>query len=86
MQLVELPVEVGAPVRAGERPAQLLLGQLLVEVALEVADERLTAVDNSCTLTEPVEIRDMQAVLYDANCSAEGEETGGRIMLMTSPP
>ena len=51
--------------------------------ALEVEDETLRAVENTCALSDPVEVRDMAAVLYDASCSAEGAETAGRIMLMT---
>ena len=50
--------------------------------ALEVADETLTAVENSCTLSDPVEIRGMAAVLYDASCVGDGGASEGRIMLM----
>ena len=50
--------------------------------ALEVADDTLTAVENACTLAAPVEVTGMNAVLYDATCTGEGEETTGRIMLM----
>lgn len=50
--------------------------------ALEVADTILRAVDNTCTLSDPVEIRDMEAVLYDAACNGAGGASEGRIMLM----
>ena len=51
--------------------------------ALAVEGETLKAVENTCTLTDPVEVRDMAAVLYDASCTGEGGESQGRIMLMT---
>lgn len=50
--------------------------------ALEVSGLTLRAVDNTCTLSDPVEIRDMAAVLYDAKCSGAGGARRGRIMLM----
>jgi len=50
--------------------------------ALAVEGLTLRAVENTCTLSDPVEIRDMEAVLYDASCAGEGEESAGRIMLM----
>lgn len=50
--------------------------------ALAVENDTLTAVDNSCTLSDPVEVRDMEAVLYDAECSGDGGASAGRIMLM----
>lgn len=50
--------------------------------ALAIDDTTLTAIDNSCTLTDPVEVRDMEAVLYDADCSGDGGTNAGRIMLM----
>ena len=51
--------------------------------ALAVEGDTLRAVENTCTLTEPVEIRDMEAVLYDAACLGEGGASEGRIMLMS---
>ena len=51
--------------------------------ALAIEGDVLTAIDNSCALSEPVEIRDMHAVLYDADCTGEGGASAGRIMLMT---
>ena len=50
--------------------------------ALSVAGETLRAVDTTCTLSDPVEIRGMAAVLYDAACAGEGGANEGRIMLM----
>ena len=51
--------------------------------ALEVEGETLRAVENTCALSDPVEVRDMAAVLYDASCTGEGGASEGRIMLMT---
>ncbi len=50
--------------------------------ALAVEGETLRAVDNSCTLTDPVDIRDMEAVLYDAACTGAAGASEGRIILM----
>ncbi|HCQ64099.1 MAG TPA: hypothetical protein DIU07_02510 [Rhodobacteraceae bacterium] len=50
--------------------------------ALAIEDQTMRAVENTCDLTEPVEIRDMEAVLYDASCTGEGGASEGRIMLM----
>lgn len=51
--------------------------------ALEIRGDRLSGVENTCTLTDPVEVRDMAAVLYDESCVGEGT-TGatGRVMIM----
>ncbi len=51
--------------------------------ALQVEGETLRAVENTCTLSDPVDVRDMAAVLYDASCTGEGGASEGRIMLMT---
>lgn len=50
--------------------------------ALAIEGDRLIGVENSCRLTAPVEVRDMNAVLYDADCTAEGESYAERVMLM----
>lgn len=52
--------------------------------ALAVQGDELIGVENRCTLTAPVEVRDMDAVLYDAQCAGEGETTSERVMLMRS--
>lgn len=53
--------------------------------ALSIGGDTLIGVENSCALTDPVEVRDMHAVLYDAVCSGgEGESTTERLMLMSS--
>ena len=50
--------------------------------ALALEGDRLIGLENACRLSAPVEVRDMNAVLYDASCSGEGETTSERIMLM----
>jgi hypothetical protein len=50
--------------------------------ALEVNGDTMSAVGNVCTLSAPVDVTGMTAVLYDASCTGEGGETEGRIMLM----
>lgn len=50
--------------------------------ALAIEADRLLGVENTCQLTAPVEVRDMNAVLYDAQCAGEGESYSERLMLM----
>ncbi|TYB81611.1 hypothetical protein [Maritimibacter fusiformis] len=50
--------------------------------AVAVQGDKLIGVENTCTLTDPVEVRDMNATLYDAECSGEGETARERLMLM----
>lgn len=40
--------------------------------ALAVRDDTFFGVENTCDLTNPVKVRDMNATLYDAQCSGEG--------------
>ena len=37
----------------------------------------------SCTFTNPVDVRDMRAVLYDAECVDQGENFTFRMMVLT---
>lgn len=53
--------------------------------ALGVSSQQLIGIDNTCTLANPVNIRDMDAVLYDATCTAEAETSTARVMIMPSP-
>ena len=53
--------------------------------ALAVRDGAFYGVENTCELTNPVEVNGMSAVLYDANCSGEGETYAKRMMLMRLP-
>ncbi len=51
--------------------------------AVAVSDGYLRGVENSCELTLQTNVRGMDAILYDAVCSGEGEEYPPyRLMLM----
>ena len=50
--------------------------------ALAIEGDVLTGVETRCTLGDPVEVRDMNAVLYDADCAGEGESYSERVMLL----
>lgn len=50
--------------------------------ALSIQGDVLRGVENYCRLTRPTPVRDMNAVLYDAVCSAEGSQYSERVMLM----
>lgn len=50
--------------------------------AMAVQDNTFYGVENACTLTNPVAVRGMQATLFDAVCSGEGESYSYRMMLM----
>ena len=52
--------------------------------AVAIQGDQLLGVENSCTLTDPVEVRGMEATLYDAECSGEGTTYTERLMLMSS--
>ncbi|TRD22608.1 hypothetical protein FEV53_04115 [Palleronia caenipelagi] len=47
-----------------------------LESALRIADSRIDGVDTTCRMTNPFDVRDMDAVLFDLVCeSVEGEFT-----------
>lgn len=50
--------------------------------AVGVVGGYLEGVENSCELTKPTNIRGMDAIVYDAICSGEGEQYTHRVMLM----
>ena len=52
--------------------------------AVAIQGDRMIGVENACRLTNPVAVRGMNATLYDAECSGEGESYSERIMLMLS--
>lgn len=53
--------------------------------AVAVMGNELIGVENRCTLGNATAVRGMHAVMYDAQCSAEGESYPARLMLMTRP-
>ena len=50
--------------------------------AVGVENGHLQGVENACELTNPTNIRGMDAILYDGVCSGEGEQYTHRVMLM----
>ena len=50
--------------------------------ALAVRDDVYYGVESACQLTNPVAVNGMSAVLYDAQCSGEGETWSKRMMFM----
>ncbi len=53
--------------------------------ALAVIDNQFLGVERACRLTNPVNVRDMAATLYDAECTAEGMTSNERMMLLDLP-
>ena len=53
--------------------------------ALAIRDGRFFGVENVCALTNPVQVRDMNAVLFDGECTGEGMTYSERLMLMAIP-
>lgn len=57
----------------------------LIGGRLGIRDGQLIGLENACTLTDPVEVRGMDAMLFDTQCAGEGVEyDGGRVMLMAT--
>ena len=52
--------------------------------ALKVESETFYGVESRCKMTNPVNVRDMDAILYDMQCSGEGETWTSRAMFMRS--
>lgn len=50
--------------------------------ALRIAGGIFYGVESQCRMTDPVDVRDMDAVLYDMACSGEGSEWRERAMFM----
>jgi hypothetical protein len=50
--------------------------------ALAVQGEVYYGVESMCTLTNPVAVNGMSAILYDALCNGEGETWSRRMMFM----
>lgn len=50
--------------------------------ALAIQDNMFFGVENTCELTNPTPVRDMDAILYDAKCAGEGETYSQRLMIM----
>jgi hypothetical protein len=50
--------------------------------ALSIKDDLFQGVESQCRLTNPAPVTGMDAVLYDADCTADGETVSYRLMLM----
>jgi len=54
----------------------------VIGAAFRIADGQLTSIESTCTLANPTNIRDMDAMLFDLECSGEGMEWSDRVFLM----
>ncbi|MEO9822125.1 MAG: hypothetical protein ABJ370_21575 [Paracoccaceae bacterium] len=50
--------------------------------AMAVINNQFIGVERACRLSNPVNVRDIDATLFDADCSAEGKGMTERMMLM----
>jgi len=50
--------------------------------ALRVKSGVLTGVETECRMTNPVNVRDMQGVLFDMQCSGEGSQWSERALFL----
>ena len=50
--------------------------------ALKVEDDVLYGVENQCRMSRPVDVRDMDAILFDMECEGEAENFVERAMFM----
>jgi hypothetical protein len=50
--------------------------------AMAIEGDTYWGIDNPCTLSDPIEVRGMSAVLYDRTCAGEGEPYTERAMIM----
>ena len=53
--------------------------------SLGILDDAIHGLENTCRLSNPTPVRDMDAILYDESCAGEGMTSAGRVMLMRSP-
>ena len=53
--------------------------------ALGLSQQEMIGIGSSCTLNNPVNIRNMEALLYDASCTTSGDTDVVRVMIMPSP-
>ena len=52
------------------------------DTALKVEDDTLYGASTACSMSNPVDVTDMQAVLYDMTCEADDDTFDGRAMFM----
>ena len=51
------------------------------DLAILIAEDRLRYFDVTCTLANPVQIRDMDALLFDGQCALDGTPKAGRVLI-----
>ncbi len=51
------------------------------DLTILIAEDRLRYFDMSCTLANPVQIRDMDAVLFDGQCTLDATAKAGRVLI-----
>ena len=51
------------------------------EFMLEITETTYFGYEDTCELTNPVSIRDMNAILFDAVCHGEGGDNTSRLMI-----
>lgn len=64
--------------RASDRPADRAG---CATVGIMIAADRVRYFDVSCELSNPVQIREMDALLFDGACSLDGAAKRGRVMI-----
>lgn len=52
--------------------------------AISFGGDQYFGIENQCSLSNPTPIRGMDATLFDADCSAEGESYTYRLMVMAT--
>ncbi len=63
-------------------PAQCEVQADATNMAWRIQDGTIWGVESLCRMTNPVGVRDMNAMLYDLECTGEGQVWGGRALLM----
>ena len=63
-------------------PARCVFGTDSPDFARRIAGGVFSGLESECRLTNPTAIRGMSAVLFDAECSGEGQSWSYRILLM----
>ena len=53
--------------------------------AIAIRNSQFLGVEIVCDLDNPVTVRDMDGVLFDASCTAEGVESSARMLILDTP-
>lgn len=65
-------------------PAQCVIGvdAGMTRFALRIEDSVVHGVESACRMTNPVQVRGLGAVLYDLDCTGEGDTWSLRALMM----